>query len=221
MNSENTLKHTNEFAAHYDEYIANTHWYGPEMLFGMMYSSIKSGENLLDLGIGTGLSSKLFQSAGLRIYGVDGSDEMIKICLNKGFTEDVRFADLSSFKSPYGVAVFEHAVSIGVFHLVGNLQSIFSEVSRSLKTNGLFGFTTIEYLKDNPEDYKNTHIAGIYSKLNIESDILIFKHSDEYINTLLKEYNFRLFKRTVFLGYFDEKSNRKYYFTAYILQKKA
>jgi predicted TPR repeat methyltransferase len=114
MSSKITLQQTDEFAVHYDEYVSQTHWYGPQMLFGLMYEYLCPEDNLLDLGIGTGISAKPFKRAGLKIYGVDGSEEMIKICQNKAITEDIRLADLAdNFKSPYGVAIFEHVISVG------------------------------------------------------------------------------------------------------------
>jgi len=44
------------------------------------YEYIKPGDSLLDLGIGTGLSSVLFAKVGLNITDLDGSLEMLKEC---------------------------------------------------------------------------------------------------------------------------------------------
>jgi predicted TPR repeat methyltransferase len=219
MNSKNTLQQTNEFAAHYDEYIAQTNWYGPQMLFGLMYEYILPEENLLDLGIGTGLSSMPFHALGLNIYGLDGAEEMLKICKLKGFTEDLKLANLEDFKSPYGLAIFDHAISNGVFHLVGDLKRVFSEVSRSLRKAGIFGFTVFEFKEPNIQKFNPTEFDGVYSKLNEESGITVFQHSNEYIQYLLYENHFKQVRHTEFLGYRDEKTNREYYFSAYIVQK--
>lgn len=220
MSSKNTIQQSNEFAQHYDAYIERTHWYGPQMLFGLMYEHFKREENLLDLGIGTGISSLPFKRAGLNIYGVDGAEEMIKLCQKKGFTEDVRQADLSNFKSPFKLAVFDHIISVGVLHLVGNLESVFSEVARSLRKGGIFGFTTIEFQTDIPDGYLETNTNGIYGKENPESGIMVYRHTDSYIRSMLKSHEFRLVKQTEFLAYKDDQSQREYHFAAYIAEKK-
>lgn len=221
MSSKTLLQQTNDFAPHYDEYIAQTHWHGSEMLFGLMYEYILSEENLLDLGIGTGLSSLPFKKLGLKIYGVDGSEEMIKICQKKAITEDIREADMVQFKSPYGVAVFDHVISHGVFHLIGELESVFHEVSRSIRDRGIFGFTIDEYKPENKDEYKPTPTEGVYSKVNEDSGILVYKHSSDYIKTLLSTFSLVLNKRTEFLAYRDEQSKREYCFSVFVVQKKA
>jgi hypothetical protein len=35
-------------------------WFGPEIIFGLSYKYIKAGEKIIDIGIGTGLSSFLY-----------------------------------------------------------------------------------------------------------------------------------------------------------------
>ena len=220
MSSKHTLQQTNEFAPHYDTYIEQTSWYGPQMLFGLMYERIKPDENLLDLGIGTGISSLPFNQAGLNIYGVDGSEEMIKLCQKKGFTEEVRAADLAAFKSPFKLAIFDHVISIGVLHLVGNLGSVFTEVSRSLRKGGLFGFTTVEFRTDHTEGYLETSTKGIYGKANPETGIMVYQHTNAYILEMLKLHEFNLWRQTEFLAYKDNQSHREYHFAAYIAEKK-
>ena len=219
MFSKNTLQQTDEFAVHYDEYISKTSWYGPQMLFGLLYEYIQKDENLLDLGIGTGLSSLPFEKAGMRIYGVDGSEEMIRICRDKGFTEDIRQADLVDFKSPYGVAVFDHVISQGVFHLIGHLETVFKEVARSLRKGGTFSFTYDEFNPDQPSDFQRETEEGVFSKANEDSGILAFQHSREYFLNLVEHHDMKIIRETEFLAYRDTSSGREYYFSVLIAEK--
>jgi ubiquinone/menaquinone biosynthesis C-methylase UbiE len=65
----------------------------------MCYEYIKSGDALLDLGMGTGLSSVLFVKAGLNITGLDGSLEMLKECQKKDSQK--KLSNATFRRSPY------------------------------------------------------------------------------------------------------------------------
>ena len=56
MNSEITIKSANEFAKQYDDYIQQRNWYRVEIMFGLMFEFLEPKQNLLDIGIGAGLS---------------------------------------------------------------------------------------------------------------------------------------------------------------------
>ncbi|NJO89032.1 MAG: class I SAM-dependent methyltransferase [Chloroflexia bacterium] len=87
MNSKQTIKLTNEFASQYDEHVTKGLWKAPEVLFNELKEFIKPNDKLLDIGIGTGLASIPFHNEGIEIYGVDGSDEMIKLCKKKNLAK--------------------------------------------------------------------------------------------------------------------------------------
>ena len=70
----------------YDRKAEEYNWRGPEIIFGLAYPYTNQGESLLDMGIGTGLSSEPFAGAGLKVYGMDISEKMLDICRDKGFT---------------------------------------------------------------------------------------------------------------------------------------
>ncbi len=76
-------------------------WFAPEVAFGLSYKCIEPGQTLLDIGIGTGLSSDLFRKAGLIIHGMDISEEMLDICRDKGY-ENLQQHDILQLPYPYG-----------------------------------------------------------------------------------------------------------------------
>lgn len=73
-----------KYAKEYDDQIKNYDCYMAEVLFGLSYEYIKKGESILDVGIGMGISSKLFCLAGLQVFGIDVSAELLNICEKKG-----------------------------------------------------------------------------------------------------------------------------------------
>ena len=85
VNTNNANNYQGDDAARYDQQYAEHGCHGHEVLFGLMYEFIKPNETLLDIGIGTGISSFLFHRAGLQISGLDFSKEMLDVCESKGF----------------------------------------------------------------------------------------------------------------------------------------
>jgi 2-polyprenyl-3-methyl-5-hydroxy-6-metoxy-1,4-benzoquinol methylase len=68
----------------YDDEAEATGCHGPEVAFGLTYPYVQQGRSILDIGIGTGLGSVLYRKAGLKVYGMDASQEMLDACRSKG-----------------------------------------------------------------------------------------------------------------------------------------
>jgi 2-polyprenyl-3-methyl-5-hydroxy-6-metoxy-1,4-benzoquinol methylase len=84
LHTNDTITQDSQSAIEYDSQARVTNWFGPRVVFGLAYEFIKPDDSLLDLGIGSGLSSVLFHQAGLKVFGLDGSSEVLKICKSKG-----------------------------------------------------------------------------------------------------------------------------------------
>ncbi|MCP4296439.1 MAG: class I SAM-dependent methyltransferase, partial [Proteobacteria bacterium] len=180
MENQN-LKIANDFAGDYDKVVPSNGWHCPEILFGLSYELLKPGSKVLDLGVGTGLSSVLFKKAGQVIYGLDGSIEMAKICESKNILTDIRIHDLKVLPYPYKSVMFNHVFSCGVFHLVGELDGLMSEVSRMICQAGIFGFTVDEFGKDDQNRDEVVARSGIEETVNKNSGVRSYKHDDSYI----------------------------------------
>ena len=219
MNTKTTIDSANEFAQNYDDYIQNCHWIGTDILFGLMYEYIKSNQTILDIGIGTGLSSMLFKQFGLTIYGIDGAMEMIKVCQDKRLAKGLRQIDLTKDQVWFEDKTFDHAVSHGVFHLIGDLKYIFKQTSLILDKNGCFGFT-YEEMQDSEDEYKESSITGLFERQNLQSGIKVFRHTDKYIFELMKLNELQLLKKTKFLAFVDSNTKAKTYFNVVIAKRK-
>jgi ubiquinone/menaquinone biosynthesis C-methylase UbiE len=90
MNTKNPIKVHDEYADTYDASVKEYHSHLHELLFGMCYEFIQPGDSLLDIGIGTGLSSVNFARAGVDVYGMDPSSNMIEQCRKKGFAKELK-----------------------------------------------------------------------------------------------------------------------------------
>jgi predicted TPR repeat methyltransferase len=219
IDSKKTIDSANSFAPNYDDYIRNCQWIGTDILFGLMFEYINPSQTLLDIGIGTGLSSRLFKQVGLRIYGLDGSSKMIDICQRKGIAYKLKEVDLTKNDIWFENVIFDHIISHGVFHLIGNLESIFHQSYSLLKTNGCFGFT-FEKINGTIDNYEESAIKGLFERENKPSGIKVFRHTEKYVLELLTLNGFKLLKQSEFLAFNDSNTNTKTHFNVIIAQKK-
>jgi predicted TPR repeat methyltransferase len=186
MIPEDTLNGS-ALASQYDRKAEEYDWRGPEVVFGLSYSFVNPGESLLDIGIGTGLGSVLFHKAGLHVYGMDVSTEMLEACRSKGFAADLKKHDLTVQPYPYEEASLHHAVCLGVFNFFKDLQLVFREVARILRDNGIFAFVVGDR---GPGDEAEFVVGREHTQT--DSGVTIYRHGMEEINSLLDENHFGL-----------------------------
>ena len=141
MRKTDGIRAHDEEAHIYDQQVREYEYFAFDVLFGMCYQYVKPGERLLDLGIGTGLASLPFARAGLEVYGLDGSTEMLNVCESKGFAQDLKCFNLLEMPLPYSRGFFSHVISCGVFHFFGDIGPMVKEVSRIMGSDGTFAFT--------------------------------------------------------------------------------
>jgi len=217
MNQDKHIKSHDSFAQGYDQQVKDYNSYGHEVLFGMCYEYINSGESLIDLGIGTGLSSVHFANAGLTITGLDGSTEMLKECSKKGFTKELKQYNIQDLPFPYAENTFSHVICCGVFHFFSDLMPVISEAHRLVKPGGIFSFTIASLdIRDVGSGQKN---GGDYKEVPTAWGISIFKHSDLYIQKILQKVGFTLQKEQKVLAESGEKNGSEILFKVIVSQK--
>ena len=130
------IAYYDEFAPEYDKLASEYYWLSPKVMFGMLYEYTKPNDKILDIGIGTGLSSCPFKSVGMDVFGIDGSTKMLEICKSKGISNDLRQVDLENEDLPYQDNFFEMIIANGVLYFLANIEHVLSEAVRVLKFGG-------------------------------------------------------------------------------------
>lgn len=219
MNSEKTSDYRGEDATQYESQVVEHDWHGHEILFGLMYEFIKPDETLLDIGIGTGLSSFLFHKAGLEISGFDNSAEMLKGCKSKGFSGEIIQHDLRNVPFPYETDSFNHVISLAVLNFFADLAPVFKEAARIIKSEGVFGFTIEEKKQGQKAQYTMCVNRGS-DQADGQFEITMYRHSDERIRDLLESVGFFVLKDFEFLADRYPEQGIELYFKIYIAQKR-
>jgi len=220
MKPQNTIMYYDAFAKEYDPLSKAHAWYSPEVLFGLVFEFTKKGQSLLDIGIGTGQSSEPFKKVGLHISGIEGSKEMLKRCKRKKIAEKLKVFDLHRSPLPYKVRSFDHVISNGVFYFFSDLEHFFADVKPILKKGGIFSFTVEKQKSGYTKKYVNKDNDLISERLIKKAGVIVYRHAEEYIQGLIKKYNFQLLKKLEYFAYHSPTEIKDIYFQAYVLRKK-
>ncbi len=209
MDNENNRYDYSEDAETYDLSVKEYGSYGHDVLFGMSFEYVKPGQNVLDIGIGTGLGSYNFALSGLKVFGLDSSQKMLNICKTKKFTESLALYDIIKDVIPHDDNSFDNIVCSGVLHFVGDLKDFFKEVKRVAKPGATFSFTFAPH--ENRESFLRE---------NTDWGVPIYRHSLPYITELLNENDFDIVKEQRLLLKGADKINYNMLFSAVIAKKR-
>lgn len=221
MSSKVSLKSADSIASIYDEYVFERSWTGPEKIFDLLKPFIAKDQKMLDIGIGTGLSSIKFHNEGVKIFGIDGSREMLKQCEKKGFAEELKLCDIVVEELPFKNQKFDFVISYAVFHISGYIETIFKQVGDYLEAGGIFLFSVADEPSQVKEFYKPSQVKGVWEYLNPATGLYSYMHEKNYIRELIAGNNMELHSRSSFLAFRDRKENREVYFSVYLCSKKA
>lgn len=219
LKPNSTIIQDTQSASEYDNQARNTNWFGSEVVFGLTYEFVKPGDSLLDLGIGSGLSSILFHKAGLQVFGLDGSSEVLSVCEAKGFATELKQHDLRDLPLPYPSSFCNHVVSVAVLNSFRDLEPLFKDIARIMIEHGIFAFT-VEELKPGQVDHYAINRVEVSEKPKEETAVMLFRHSDEYIAQLLDQNGFTLLKSLEFVAFKYPAESRDIIFKAYVARKK-
>jgi predicted TPR repeat methyltransferase len=203
----------NALIAAYAEEAEATGWFGPEVVFGLSYAYIEPDQSILDIGIGTGLSSDLFRKAGLKVNGLDISPQMLDACRSKGL-KTVKLHDLTKIPYPFDSESMDHAVCTGVMNFFSDLSSVFKEAARILRTGGLFAFVVGDSVEDEPAE-----MTVGPEHTNSEETVTMYLHSPKQIDSYLEENGFSLLRNLAFIVYLDSERTIATPARAYLARK--
>lgn len=132
---------------------------------------LKRGDNLLELGCGTGAYTRLLSSRGLNVMGIDASEKMLSQA--RRFQGDYRQYDIHNL--PFKFLKFDAVIGFYVLQYA-DVPQVLSEVYRVLKDNGKTGF--IEPNSANPLVYLKTKCNTVKKLLGISSEATSFSDKE-------------------------------------------
>ena len=97
---------------------------------------------LLDVGCGAGFLTNHFASENFAVYGLDISEDSLRVARNHDATQSVTYVAGDAYRLPYDDASFDVVTSMDFLEHVDRPADVIKEISRVLKPGGLFFFHT-------------------------------------------------------------------------------
>jgi len=106
---------------------------------GKFKALLRSNARILDAGCGFGRELLYFTKHGFDTYGIDASEELLKLARKRAPKANIQLVDLRS-KLPFGNNFFDGIWARNSLHHLESkdLKNALSEIRRILKPNGIF-----------------------------------------------------------------------------------
>jgi trans-aconitate methyltransferase len=162
----------------------------------------KAGEEILDVGCGTGDLSEMIRERGAKVTGIDNSDEMIETARQKYPLVDFKIESATDFSFD---KKFDAVFSNAALHWILEKEKAVRQIYNCLKPGGRFaaelgGKGNVANIINSLKDALTRHgFAG-----NAQKQTWYFPSLSEYA-TLLEESGFRV----IFATHFDRETELK------------
>jgi len=131
-----------------DKGMEDRHWHTAKRALARM--PVEAGDTILDLGCGSGYAGRVLRDtrdAG-RVYGLDGSPEMVRNA--RSYTDDPQVAYLvGDFDAvPFADDTIDHVWSMEAFYYATEPEHTLAEIRRVLRPGGTF-YCAVNYYEEN------------------------------------------------------------------------
>ncbi|MEM7408219.1 MAG: class I SAM-dependent methyltransferase [Pseudomonadota bacterium] len=149
-----------KWAEDYDNQMMSLGYLSPMETARLLLSHLHDANaDILDIGCGTGLTSKLLAEAGMRnIQGLDLSPDMVRVAGERGIYQRLSVADVTK-PLAFADASFDAVISSGTFTHGHVGPEPLREICRVLKTGGLLACTVHQDL------WEELGFAAVFSEL--------------------------------------------------------
>lgn len=178
-------------------------WAAPAVMERHIKPYIKRGGEVLDIGVGTGQSARIFIEHGVNITGVDISERMLEIAQSKfKFKKLIRSNVEKGLLNFFPIEKFDIIIAIGILEFIEDIKKTLIEVRQLLKRGGVIVFT-YELFKPN-NNYGIKKISPLGAGLEKTPNLLgfkVYRRLPVEIDNILKEISLTIVSREKFIGY--------------------
>ncbi|MEH6528252.1 MAG: methyltransferase domain-containing protein [Sneathiella sp.] len=141
-NSAAIAAYYDEWAETYDATLKNWDYQAPDDAATILCEYLKSGNDVLDVGCGTGMFDKaMSRQLDCRIEGIDISAASLEIAEKNGKYDRLQRHDLQTTPLPVTDNAFDAAVCVGVMTYIEEAADLLADLCRVVRPGGYILFT--------------------------------------------------------------------------------
>ena len=141
-NSTAIAAYYDEWAETYNATLKNWDYQAPNDAAGTLCNYLKSGDDILDIGCGTGMFAKaMSQYLDCRIDGIDISAASLEIAAKQGNYNRLQRHDLQASPLPVTDNAFDAVACVGVMTYIEDAAGLLADLCRVVRPGGYILFT--------------------------------------------------------------------------------
>ncbi|MCL2631329.1 MAG: class I SAM-dependent methyltransferase [Firmicutes bacterium] len=161
-------------------------------MYKAVFNEVKSGKLLLDIGFGNGyLLKKLSKLSDLKIYGIDISEDMVKVASKKNqkaITKGKLRLERASVESIGFEEKFDKIYTINTIYFWDDLKQGLSEICGKLESGGEFlnacytkkFLNKLKYTNYGFAKYETKELLDIFAGVGFEAELIDIKKGKSY-----------------------------------------
>ncbi len=194
----------NWLAPLYDDATDKIGWFPNKELKDLITPYLVSELKVLDIGIGTGQTAKIFLDNNCHVTGTDISEEMLLLAHKKFPLIDLYKIDISNVGTlPFEENQFDLVVCVGTFEFIKESENFFSVVKKVLKPGGILCFTFEKLIIDSDSQYERASPLGEqHSEFLPDTSFSVYRYTEEEIEDIIVRHDFFIKNSKSFIGYY-------------------
>ena len=187
-NSTAIAAYYDEWAETYDVTLKNWDYQAPDDAAATLCEYLKSGDDILDVGCGTGMFAKaLSRYLECGIEGIDISAASLEIAEKHGGYDHLQRHDLQALPLPIDDNSFDAAACVGVMTYIEDAEGLLADLCRVLRPGGYILFTQRDdrWVEKNFDSLLNNFVErGLWTPLKISKAKPYLPKNDDFSHSI-------------------------------------
>jgi len=145
---------------------------------------VQAGGLILDIACGNGLTSRRLFELGIRVVGIDFSEELIRIARKRdhGSAIDYRVLDATNYEKlvDLGPGLFDAALCNMAFMDIADISPVMKAMAKLLRPGNAFVFSTLHPCFNNPSSIHMAELEDNEGSFEITYSVKISKYLTSY-----------------------------------------
>ena len=191
-NSKDVAQYYDDWAADYDETVADWRYEAPERVAQMLRAELSAESVILDAGCGTGLVGRALHEAGFEaINGIDVSSRSLQTAEVTGAYRELQQIDMQKLPLPISDDMYDGLACVGVLTYLTDSIGTVREFSRVVKPGGVVVLTQRSdlFMERRFQDVlKQLSDEGIIARVSISDARPYLPENEEFGDEILVHY---------------------------------